>query len=213
MMRSFRRWLLAGAVALPALLPTLASPTRQRHRRLPGAVATVATCGPGDRPESGLQGQTTLKERLAPGPYRSYNCNPNLVGQSVGEGAAEGFTVYGTCAYYEQWQAPGLPSILKKPGVVVVDVSDPSKPTIVRYLQTPAMMHPDQSLQVDYQRKLLFAQNFDEFAKFGRTEDIYDISDCRKPGAEVQRRDSPPGFPTAPTSRPTAPPCGDRPDR
>lgn len=185
MMRFCRSWLLAGAVALlcaasyswgtdsPAVSPT------------PGPVATAATCGAGDRPESGLQGETTLKERLAPGPYRAYNCNLDLIGQSVGEGAGEGFAVYGTCAYYEQWQVPpGLPSALKKPGVVVVDVSNPSQPKIVGHLQTPAMMHPDQSLLVNYKRKLLFAQNFNEFNRFGRTEDIYDISDCRKPVLE-----------------------------
>lgn len=174
--------MLAGATALicaasyswgtdsPAVSPT------------PGPVATTATCGAGDRAESGLQGQTTLKERLAPGPYRAYNCNVDLVGQSVGEGAGEGFAVDGDCAYYEQWQVPPeLPSALKNPGVVVVDVANPSKPTIVRYLQSPAMMHTDQSLVVNFKRKLLFAQNFDEFNRFGRTEDIYDISDCRNP--------------------------------
>src|SRR6188472_4093069 len=47
-----------------------------------------ATCGPKDRGETGLQGQTTLAERMTGASERAYNCNLELVGQVRGEGAS-----------------------------------------------------------------------------------------------------------------------------
>ena len=46
-----------------------------------------AQCGPSNRTESGLQGQTTSKERASGDSKRGYNCNLELVGQFRGEGA------------------------------------------------------------------------------------------------------------------------------
>src|SRR5262249_20154220 len=40
-----------------------------------------ATCGPKDRVETALQGQTTLADRMTGGSERSYNCNLELIGQ------------------------------------------------------------------------------------------------------------------------------------
>jgi hypothetical protein len=44
-----------------------------------------ATCGRGDRTESGLQGQTTPEERSSGDSEGGYNCNLELVGQFRGE--------------------------------------------------------------------------------------------------------------------------------
>src|SRR3989454_11824445 len=41
-------------------------------------------CGPSSRTESGLQGQTTSKERASGDSERGYNCNLELVGQFRG---------------------------------------------------------------------------------------------------------------------------------
>jgi hypothetical protein len=46
-----------------------------------------AQCGPSDRIEGGLQGQTTSQERASGDSERGYNCNLELVGQFRGEGA------------------------------------------------------------------------------------------------------------------------------
>ena len=64
-----------------------------------------AACGPSDRTESGLQGQTTSQERAVVNGHtdseRGYNCNLELVGQFRGEGAfsQDGPAYYGHCAY------------------------------------------------------------------------------------------------------------------
>ena len=53
-----------------------------------GSMGSVpkAQCGPSDRTESGLQGQTTSQERASGGSERGYNCNLALVGQFRGGG-------------------------------------------------------------------------------------------------------------------------------
>jgi hypothetical protein len=60
-----------------------------------------AQCGPSDRTESGLQGQTTSKERASGDSERGYNCNLELVGQFRGEGAfsQDGPSYFAHCAY------------------------------------------------------------------------------------------------------------------
>src|SRR5579859_6577153 len=63
--------------------------------------ASKAQCGPSDRTESGLQGQTTSKERASGDSERGYNCNLELVGQFRGEGAfsQDGPSYFDHCAY------------------------------------------------------------------------------------------------------------------
>ena len=58
-------------------------------------------CGPSSRTESGLQGQTTSKERASGDSKLGYNCNLELVGQFRGEGAysQDGPSFFGHCAY------------------------------------------------------------------------------------------------------------------
>ena len=46
-----------------------------------------AQCGPSNRIEKGLQGETTREERASGDSERGYNCNLELVGQFRGEGA------------------------------------------------------------------------------------------------------------------------------
>src|SRR3954465_13928277 len=60
-----------------------------------------AQCGPSDRTESGLQGQTTSQERASGDSERGYNCNLELVGQFQGEGAfsQNGPSYFAHCAY------------------------------------------------------------------------------------------------------------------
>lgn len=169
-------WLLAGVAAM------VMSMGMPRESLAYGPVATHAVCGPKDRVESGLQGQTTLAERFASGTPRAFNCNLELAGQYVGEGAGVGFAITERCAYVPQWLIP-LPftSTLKNPGLMVIDAQDPANAKVAKYLRTPAMIHPNESPMIHYGRNLLISQHFDETNSYGKTTDIYDISDCLNP--------------------------------
>src|ERR1700704_7017120 len=81
-----------------------------------------AQCGPSNRTESGLQGQTTSKERASGDSERGYNCNLELVGQFPGEGAfsQDGPSYFDHCAYMATENNP----LQAHPGIVVIDVSD-----------------------------------------------------------------------------------------
>ena len=83
-----------------------------------------AQCGPSDRTESGLQGQTTSQERASGDSERGYRCNLELVGQFRGEGAfsQDGPSYFDHCAYMATENNP-LQAHL---GIVVIDVSDPT---------------------------------------------------------------------------------------
>ena len=91
-----------------------------------------AQCGPSNRTESGLQGQTTSQERASGDSQRGYNCNLELVGQFRGEGAfsQDGPSFFGHCAYMATENNPRQ----AHPGVVVIDVSDPKNPYATAYL-------------------------------------------------------------------------------
>jgi len=62
-----------------------------------------ANCGPNDRVETALQGQTTLADRLSGQSERAYNCNLELVGQFQGEGSKWQLASFDDCAYYGQF--------------------------------------------------------------------------------------------------------------
>src|SRR5262245_14810398 len=175
-----------AAVVLPTLLlgtsilsasQTRAGEARATAGPLP-STATVpkATCGRMDHPESGLQGQTTPRERSSGDSERGYNCNLELVGQFQGEGAfsQDGPAYSGDCAYFATENRSGQ----QHPGVVVVDVSATRQPRPTAYLNaTPAGGNPHETLKVNDARKLLAVaeNNGPGFA-------VYDLSaDCRHP--------------------------------
>src|SRR5207244_10621829 len=113
-----------------------------------------AQCGPSDRSESGLQGQTTSQERASGDSQRGYNCNLELVGQFRGEGAfsQDGPSFFGHCAYMATENNPRQ----AHPGVVVIDVSDPKNPHATVYLaDSPAGLSPHETNKVNEARGLL----------------------------------------------------------
>src|SRR6267378_4062955 len=135
-----------------------------------------AQCGPSNRTESGLQGQTTSKERASGDSKLGYNCNLELVGQFRGEGAfsQDGPSYFGHCAYMATENNPRQ----AHPGVVVIDVSDPRNPHPTAYLnETKAGLNPHENNKVNEARGLLgLAQsNGPNFA-------VYDLNeDCAHP--------------------------------
>jgi len=134
-----------------------------------------AHCGPGDRTESGLQGQTTPDERFSGDSEGGYNCNLELVGQFQGEGAKpQGGPAYlDHCAYYDTINNP----LQQHRGVVVIDASDPAHPRATAYLNDPVMLDPHETLKSNVPRKLLAGgqNNGPGFV-------VYDLSaDCAHP--------------------------------
>src|SRR6195256_5895492 len=79
-----------------------------------------AQCGPSDRTESGLQGQTTSEERTSGDSALGYDCNLELVGQFRGEGAfsQNGPSYFDHCAYMATENNPRQ----AHPGIVGIDV-------------------------------------------------------------------------------------------
>jgi hypothetical protein len=116
-----------------------------------------ANCGPGDRTESGLQGETTQEERFSGDSELGYKCNLELVGQQplgAFEGAfsQNGPAYFDHCAYYGTEDDP----LQQHPGVVLLDVSDPRHPRVSAYLDdNPAALNPHETLRVNQRRKLL----------------------------------------------------------
>jgi hypothetical protein len=132
-----------------------------------------ADCGPNDRAESGLQGQTTRAERESGDSELGYNCNMELVGQFQGDGASWQFAWLDDCGYYDTANTPEQ----QRPGTVVIDASDPRNPRATAILDTPSMLDPWESLKVNKKRKLLAGVE-----RGGPGFAIYDLSaDCRNP--------------------------------
>ena len=133
-----------------------------------------ATCSKSDRPESGLQGETTQAEVDSGANKNGFKCNADLVGQVQGEGASWQLAAWKNCAYYDQ---ANNSSHLQQPGTVVVDVSDPTHPVITDHLTDVSMIDPWESLKVNAKRQLLGGAQ-----QPGPGLAIYDISgDCRHP--------------------------------
>jgi len=140
-----------------------------------------ASCGASDHPEPDLQGQVSAAVRAAG--FKGYNCNLQLIGQSRGEGASwqHAFFVDAAghhCNYYDTSSATANRS---QSGVVVIDASDPTKPTPTAYLTTTGMNDPWESLKVNDRRQLVGGVNALN-GNGGPQIDLYDLSgDCRYP--------------------------------
>ncbi len=139
-----------------------------------------ADCGPNDRTETGLQGQTTSAERFSGDSEGGYNCNLELVGQQPqgefeGAFSQNGPAYFGDCAYYATDRVTPLQQHL---GVTVIDASDPRHPRVSAFLDdTPAALAPHETPKVNARRKLLAVgqNNGPNFA-------VYDLSaDCAHP--------------------------------
>ena len=116
----------AFAIVTGGLLGLLLRTSTVFADSFPGSVPK-AHCGPGDRIESGLQGQTTTEERFSGDSELGYNCNLELVGEYRGEGAfsQDGPAYAGDCAYFGTDRVTPLQQHL---GVTVIDASDPQHP-------------------------------------------------------------------------------------
>ncbi len=135
------------------------------------------TCRSTDKTESGLDGVTTAAEVDAGLNTIGFNCNTDLVGQYQGEGASWQLTAWKNCAYFDQAKNAAETN----PGTVVLDVSDPTRPTATAFLSDVAMIDPWESLKVNPARQLLGGDQ-GTIGTPGPGFSVYDISaDCTHP--------------------------------
>jgi hypothetical protein len=136
-----------------------------------------ADCGPGSRPEVGVQGEVPLAERQSGRSTEGYRCNLEAVGVFAGEGAQWQHAWHGDCAYYDTKLNGGQ----RHPGTIVVDATDRARPRMSTSLTTAAMLDPWESLKVNQRRGLLAGVLTAGFQGAGYF-DVYDVSrDCRAP--------------------------------
>jgi hypothetical protein len=140
----------------------------------PGSAAAVspAVCGPGDRPEPGLQGQVP-KAVQGDESRKGFWCGMREVGHNdvLNRGGNYGHAWVGDCAYVTsaltgEEEAPS--------GVAVIDVADPASPRFVKLLTSPGSINAVETIHARGDR--LVAASYD-----GNSLDVYDAADCRNP--------------------------------
>lgn len=152
-----------------------------------GVPVTVAkaSCGTGDRAETGIQGQVPMAERASG--FKGYNCNLQKTSASIssrGENVWEQFAIVHdknghTCGY-------AGPAFNTNPGTTVVDLTDPTKATETTILMTSAAQNPGEGLRINESRGLLVTAYYNGGTPSGLTQasgfDVYDVgTDCRHP--------------------------------
>lgn len=176
----------AGAVRAQTTGPDPAGPDVQP--------APKAVCRPGSNPESGTQGRVPQSEIDSGRAAQGYSCNTVLLGRAgnPSSGGAGGYKVAryvdkagNECGFYDTTllfpaNAVNLSSG-DLTGVAVLDMKDPTKPTRVTTLVTPAMQSPHESLALNQKRGLLAAVTGNPVFYPGIV-DIYDVSEnCLAP--------------------------------
>jgi hypothetical protein len=150
-----------------------------------------AQCGPGSRPETGIQGRVSPEDHESGRAAKGFTCNTELVGQYSkpnAQGTVGGFKVERyvdaaghECAYYDTTLMWPTNALDQEGGVNVLDMADPAHPALTTRLVTPAMDTPHESLVLSQSRGLLVAVAGNLATNVGQI-DIYDVSkDCRQP--------------------------------
>ena len=194
----------AVALLLPALLAgciggsdssSALSGTRTAPSQSVDGVNIAATpqgqCGPGSRPETGMQGRVSQADHDAGLAAAGFTCNTQMVGSFAPErviGTIGGFKVERyrdkagrDCAFADSTLLFPSNILDMELGVNVFDMSNPTQPVRTARLITPAMLSPHESLVVSQEGGVLAAVLGNPAFGPGIV-DIYDVSeDCRKP--------------------------------
>ena len=171
--------------------PDANSPTPSAADGATPAATPKATCGPGSRPESGLQGRLSQADIDSGLAEEGIRCNTELVGSyvnrphlaNVGGWKVERYVDKqgNECAYYDASSIFPLGIFDDAIGVNVMDMADPANPVFVKHLVTPAMLSPHESLVLNEERGLLAAVLGNPAFGPG-VVDVYDLTqDCRNP--------------------------------
>ncbi|MGH9184245.1 MAG: LVIVD repeat-containing protein, partial [Acidimicrobiales bacterium] len=191
MRRNLRGWVLFVTV-VAASSATLVSPAQSPQTSEPPLEPVPrADCGPGSRPETGIQGRVSAQDHASGRAAQGFTCNTELVGsyaKPTAQGTVGGYKVERyvdasghECAYYDTTLLFPTNLFDATIGVNVLDMSDPTNPTLTDTLITPAMLSPHESLVLSPERGLLAAVLGNPAFNIGIV-DVYDVSqDCRHP--------------------------------
>ena len=147
-----------------------------------------ADCGPGSKPEIGMQGRVSEQEIDSGRAAKGYTCNTKELAHVETKG---GYKVEryidksgNECAFYDStllFPKDAVAAGQDMTGVYVLDMSNPAKPVKTATLVTPAMQSPHETLLLNQKRGLLVAVTANPVWYPGFV-DIYDVSeDCRQP--------------------------------
>lgn len=140
-----------------------------------------AQCGPGSRPETGLQGQVSLADRLSGRSGQGYQCNMERIGHFQGVGSDWVSASNGRCAYMPtNWHGTGGGTHAKS-GIQVIDFSNLVSPRHVRTLATRAARSGTwETLRISPDGTMLAAASGGPAIDVNKF-DLYDIRDCTNP--------------------------------
>jgi hypothetical protein len=190
-------WSVLTVGLVTVTLALIVPPTPAAAAPSPGAL-----CGPGDRPESALQGQTTLTDMASGRSQDSYSCGVRIVGRHdmFNRGSNWQLARVGHCAYVSTMNGvtavrpePNDPATTRPPaGVAVLDVREPTRPLLTTILRTAGSVDSAETMDaVDAgRRKVLVAGSFGGDTRWGlftdrlvgAAMDVYDVSqDCGQP--------------------------------
>ncbi|MDX1668179.1 MAG: hypothetical protein R3194_02065 [Limnobacter sp.] len=170
---------------------TTASPTNNNLSPQQARSTPRADCGPGSRPEPGMQGRVSQADHDSGQAAAGFICNMQLVGSQVApiaNGTVGGFKTHryvdsqgNECAYYDSTLLFPTNLVDGRAGVIVLDMADPSNPVQTASLVTPAMLSPHESLVLSEEAGILAAVLGNPAFGPG-VIDVYDIkTDCRNP--------------------------------
>jgi len=173
---------MTGGLAAVALTASLAAAFTGQAAAEGGVDTKVARadCGPGSSPETGLQGQVPLEDRRSGRSRQGYSCNLELVSRYQGQGQATIGASYKHCQYLGTILPGAVRS--KRPGVNVIDMSNPRKPRLSTSLVSPATLGGTwETLKVHEGRGLLAAVSVGILTG-GFFVSVYDVkTDCARP--------------------------------
>lgn len=182
---------LVVVVAVVGACSRSSSPNATSESAVSLAATPKAQCGPGSRPETGIQGRVSKADQDSGAASKGFTCNTELVGSYIvpnAIGSVGGFKVVRyvdaaghECAYYDTTFIYPANILDETAGVNVLDMADPTHPVLTASLTTPAMLSPHESLVVS-QKKGLLAAVLGNPAFGPGLVDVYDVSqDCRHP--------------------------------
>jgi len=163
--------LLAACIAMLALPVTASAQTVAGGR-------STAICSPGDQPETGMQGETPLKDVESGRNKSPYYCGMRIVGSLEMNMEGGGGVIIRrsrSCAYV---------SGVSNNGLAVIDVSNPAMPKTVGFLKDPGTIGTSENMDViDLpDRHVLVAGKYSSaLTSDSHPMSIYDITDCTKP--------------------------------
>ena len=152
-----------------------------------GTSASAAAAGR-DSLETGLQGQVPLADQQSGRAALGYRKGLGLVGQNTILDRGNNFSLawLDDCAYVTTASGQQIfgtssspyvdPQFAPLNGMAVIDASDPTHPTLLKILQSPAMVAPHESLHANAERHIIVGTR-----SGGMAFDVFDARDCRNP--------------------------------